>query len=477
MTNSKKVKSDGFLFKILEEVLYIVFVILGFYLAFLIRFDMNPPVRNIEPYFSNIPYMIIASIIIFYIYDIVSTLKKTLLENALIIALSLIVIDIVTIAIAFLNRGFAFPRSVFILGYIIQFLLIFITKLIILKMIKSNIEPEDILIIGSKRELEHISKKILSDKLNKDNIKYLCEDVDKCTYDLAGNVEKIYIGDSVENKDKLDIVKYGYDNNINIYLVPDIFDITLTDIKVNQVDDLLIFKIGSLGLTGEQKLMKRILDLFVSSIGLIIISPVLIIISIIIKLYDRGPIFYKQERVTENNKRFNLYKFRTMIVDAEKYTGPTLATDEDPRITPLGKFLRATRIDELPQLLNVLKGDMSMVGPRPERPFFVDQFNKEVEGFKYRVSVKAGITGLAQVLSNYSTDPETKVKYDLLYIKSYSLLFDIKLIFNTVKTVFMRDQSKGVMEDEEINKKFEELGFKIDDDLDNNDIDKDIMED
>src|SRR5699024_11117527 len=287
---------------------------------------------------------------------------------------------------------------------------------------------------------------------------------------LAGNVEKIYIGDSVEDKDKLDIVKYGYDNNINIYLVPDIFDITLTDIKVNQVDDLLIFKIGSLGLTGEQKLMKRILDLFVSSIGLIIISPVLIIISIIIKLYDRGPIFYKQERVTENNKRFNLYKFRTMIVDAEKYTGPTLATDEDPRITPLGKFLRATRIDELPQLLNVLKGDMSMVGPRPERPFFVDQFNKEVEGFKYRVSVKAGITGLAQVLSNYSTDPETKVKYDLLYIKSYSLLFDIKLIFNTVKTVFMRDQSKGVMEDEEINKKFEELGFKIDDDLDNNDI-------
>src|SRR5699024_2807183 len=396
MTNSKKVKSDGFLFKILEEVLYIVFVILGFYLAFLIRFDMNPPVRNIEPYFSNIPYMIIASIIIFYIYDIVSTLKKTLLENALIIALSLIVIDIVTIAIAFLNRGFAFPRSVFILGYIIQFLLIFITKLIILKMIKSNIEPEDILIIGSKRELEHISKKILSDKLNKDNIKYLCEDVDKCTYDLAGNVEKIYIGDSVENKDKLDIVKYGYDNNINIYLVPDIFDITLTDIKVNQVDDLLIFKIGSLGLTGEQKLMKRILDLFVSSIGLIIISPVLIIISIIIKLYDRGPIFYKQERVNENNKRFNLYKFRTMIVDAEKHTGPTLATDEDPRITPLGKFLRATRIDELPQLLNVLKGDMSMVGTRPERPFFVDQFNKEVEGFKYRVSVKAGITGLAQ---------------------------------------------------------------------------------
>src|SRR5699024_2443300 len=118
--------------------------------------------------------------------------------------------------------------------------------------IESAIEPEDILIIGCKRELEHISKKILADKLNKDNIKYLCQGVDESTYDLAGKVKKIYIGDSVDNKDKLDIIKYAYDNDINIYLVPDIFDITLTDIKVNQVDDLLIFKIGSLGLTGEQ---------------------------------------------------------------------------------------------------------------------------------------------------------------------------------------------------------------------------------
>lgn len=473
MKNSKRIKSDGIAFKILEEILYIIFVILGFYLAFLIRFNMNPPTRNIEPYFANIPYMVIISIIIFYIYDIVSTLKKSLLENAIIIALSLIVIDIVTIAIAFLNRGFAFPRSVFVIGYAIQFVLIFITKAIILQILNSTIKEENVLIIGNEEELDHISKKILLDKHNKDNIKYLCKKIDENIYNLVDKVEKIYIGDSIESEEKINIVKYSYDNNKDLYLIPDIFELTLTDVKVNQVDDLLVFKLDQLGLTEEQKFMKRVLDIFVSIIGIIVTSPLLLIVAITIKLYDRGPVFYKQERVTINNKRFDLYKFRTMIVDAEKHTGPTLATDDDPRITPLGRILRATRVDELPQLFNVLKGDMSMVGPRPERPFFVEKFNQEVEGFKYRVSVKAGISGLAQVLSNYSTDPETKVKYDLLYIKSYSLLLDIKIIFNTVKTIFMREQSKGVATGEEIDKEIEKIKDERKNKSDNKIIDED----
>jgi lipopolysaccharide/colanic/teichoic acid biosynthesis glycosyltransferase len=144
----------------------------------------------------------------------------------------------------------------------------------------------------------------------------------------------------------------------------------------------------------------------------VILFPLLVIVAIIIKLYDRGPIFYKQKRVTKDNKIFDLYKFRTMIVDAEKNIGPVLASERDPRITPIGRFLRASRIDEIPQLINVIKGDMSIVGPRPERPFFVEKFNEEVDEFKYRVFVKAGITGLAQILGKYSTDPENKAKYD-----------------------------------------------------------------
>jgi lipopolysaccharide/colanic/teichoic acid biosynthesis glycosyltransferase len=191
----------------------------------------------------------------------------------------------------------------------------------------------------------------------------------------------------------------------------------------------------------------------------VILFPLLVIVAIIIKLYDRGPIFYKQKRVTKDNKIFDLYKFRTMIVDAEKNIGPVLASERDPRITPIGRFLRASRIDEIPQLINVIKGDMSIVGPRPERPFFVEKFNEEVDEFKYRVFVKAGITGLAQILGKYSTDPENKAKYDLLYIRDYSLLLDIKIIFNTIKIMFIKDSSKGVAKDKELDEIFKELNL------------------
>jgi len=460
--DNRIIKSDGLAFKILEEFLYISYVLLGFYLAFMIRFNMNPSPHNIQPYFDSIPYIIVATLVIFYIYNIISTIKKSLFENAVIIFISLLLINIATIAIAFFNRGFAFPRSIFLIGFVIQFLLIFTTKYLIIKFIVSKRVGKDILIaVDSMEEAEYIAKKILLDKNNFDNIRYICHNINKKTYELIDTVDKIYIGDSIGNNDKLNIINYCSEKGKAIYLIPSLYEISLVDFKVSQVDDLLVFKIEDLGLTYEQRVIKRILDITISSIGLIITSPLIMIISIIIKLYDGGSVFFKQERVTENNKVFNLYKFRTMIEDAEKHTGPVLATEKDTRITPLGRFLRASRIDELPQLFNVLKGDMSIVGPRPERPFFAEQFNEEIDGFKYRVYVKAGITGLAQILGNYSTDPKTKSKYDLLYIKNYSLLLDIKIIFNTIKIIFLKSSSKGVVNEKELDEILQSLGLNV----------------
>lgn len=460
--DNRVIKSDGLAFKILEEILYIGFVLIGFYLAFMIRFNMNPSLHNIQPYFDSIPYIIVATLVIFYIYNIISTIKKSLFENAVIIFISLLLINIATIAIAFFNRGFAFPRSIFLIGFVIQFLLIFTTKYLILKFIISKRVEKDILIaVDSMEEAEYIAKKILLDKNNFDNIRYICHNINKKTYELIDTVDKIYIGDSIANTDKLNIINYCSEKGKAIYLIPSLYEISLVDFKVSQVDDLLVFKIEDLGLTYEQRVIKRILDITISSIGLIITSPLIMIISIIIKLYDGGSVFFKQERVTENNRLFNLYKFRTMIEDAEKHTGPVLATEKDTRITPLGRFLRASRIDELPQLFNVLKGDMSIVGPRPERPFFAEQFNEEIDGFKYRVYVKAGITGLAQILGNYSTDPKTKSKYDLLYIKNYSLLLDIKIIFNTIKIIFLKSSSKGVVNEKELDEILQSLGLNV----------------
>ena len=460
--DKRVIKSDGLAFKILEEILYISYVLIGFYLAFLIRFNMNPSPHNIQPFFDNIHYIIIASLIIFYVYNIISTFKKPLFENAVIIFISLFLIDITTVAIAFFNRGFAFPRSIFLIGFVIQFSLIFTTKILVLRIFKSNRIKKDILIaVGSIEEAEYIAKKILLDKNNLDNIRYICHNINKKTYELIDTVDKVYIGDSIGNTDKLDIINYCSEKNKTIYLIPSLYEISLVDFKVSQVDDLLIFKLEDMGLTYEQRIIKRILDIIISSIGLIITSPLIIIISIIIKLYDGGSIFFKQERVTENNKIFNLYKLRTMVEDAERHTGPVLATEKDKRITPLGRFLRASRIDELPQLFNVLKGDMSIVGPRPERPFFVEQFNEEIDGFKYRIFVKAGITGLAQILGNYSTDPKTKARYDLLYIKNYSLLSDIKIIFNTIKILFLKNSSKGVAKEKELDEILKALGLEV----------------
>jgi exopolysaccharide biosynthesis polyprenyl glycosylphosphotransferase len=446
-------KSNGFILKFIEEIIYVAFVVLGFYLAFMIRFDMNPLMYNIQPFYDNIPYIILVSIVIFYIYNIVSTIKKTIFENALIIALALFIIDISVIAIVFFNRGFSFPRSVILLGYVIQFTIIFTLKIIILKFIKLNWKQKNILIIASKEESEELAVKMLLDKVNFDNLKYISNHVNDETYKLIDISEKVYLGKNIDIGDKIDVIEYCSKNNKDVYLIPGSYELAMMNSKTNQIKDILFLKVDKLGLTFEQIIVKRAIDIVASLVGLVLLSPILTIVALIIKIYDGGPIFYKQERVTINNKSFKLYKFRTMIVDAEKKTGPVLASDNDDRITILGKFLRSTRIDEFPQLINVLKGEMSLVGPRPERPYFVEKYNEENEEYKYRTYVKAGITGLAQILSNYSTTAENKAKYDLLYIRNYSLMLDIIIIFNTIKIMFMKDHSEGVA----VNKKLEEI--------------------
>jgi exopolysaccharide biosynthesis polyprenyl glycosylphosphotransferase len=191
--------------------------------------------------------------------------------------------------------------------------------------------------------------------------------------------------------------------------------------------------VDRLGLTTEQRFFKRLFDLALALLGIIITAPIMALAAIIVKSTSEGPAIYKQTRITVGNREFEIYKFRTMYVGAEDKTGPVLSSGNDPRITKVGKVLRNLRIDELPQLFNVLKGDMSFVGPRPERPFFVEQFSKDIPEYTHRYLVKAGITGYAQVYGKYDTSAVDKLKYDLLYIRDYSLMLDIKLMLQTLK--------------------------------------------
>jgi exopolysaccharide biosynthesis polyprenyl glycosylphosphotransferase len=180
--------------------------------------------------------------------------------------------------------------------------------------------------------------------------------------------------------------------------------------------------------------IKRIIDVILAFIGLIVASPIMVIISIAIKLESRGPVFYCQERVGKNGRVYTMYKLRSMYENAEE-NGAQWAEEDDPRVTKVGKFIRRTRLDELPQLFNVLKGDMSLVGPRPERPIFTYQFNEQIPGFINRLQVKPGLTGWAQVNGGYKLTPAEKLEYDLYYIENRTIWLDIKIMLKTIMVV------------------------------------------
>ena len=186
---------------------------------------------------------------------------------------------------------------------------------------------------------------------------------------------------------------------------------------------------------------QRVLDIVLSVIGLLIGIPLIVIFGILIKVEDSGPITYKQERLGKGGKKFYIYKLRSMRTDAEKF-GAQWAEKNDPRITKVGKFIRKTRIDEIPQLFNILKGDMSIIGPRPERPSFTEEFNQEIPGFINRLAVKPGLTGWAQVNGGYEITPEEKLIEDIYYIKNRSILLDLKILFKTVKVVLTGDGAR-----------------------------------
>ncbi len=242
---------------------------------------------------------------------------------------------------------------------------------------------------------------------------------------------------------KNEIALKCWEEQKELIIVPDIFELIVNNAGLVQFDDLMTYKAKSMGLTMNQRVIKRAFDIIFSFLALLFLSPVMLVIALIVRR-DGGKAIFSQKRVTRGGRIFNLYKFRTMIPDAEKYTGPTLALKDDPRITKCGKWLRQSRLDEIPQFWNVLIGDMSLVGPRPEREHFINLYMETLPEYQYRTKVRAGITGLAHVLGKYNTAPEERIKLDLTYIQNYSFFLDIKIIIETVRIVFTKEYAEGV---------------------------------
>ncbi|HIS69411.1 MAG TPA: sugar transferase [Candidatus Gallacutalibacter stercoravium] len=256
------------------------------------------------------------------------------------------------------------------------------------------------------------------------------------------NYESVIICD-VKTQLRNKLVKYCFDHSIRIYITPKISDIILRGAEDINLFDTPLLLCRNKGLTFEQRFMKRALDLLLSSVAIVLTSPFMLIVAIAIKCYDGGPVLFKQKRCTLGGKVFEIYKFRSMIVDAEKNGNAHPATQDDPRITPVGRIIRKTRLDELPQLFNILLGDMSVVGPRPERVEHVERYTKEIPEFSFRLKVKGGLTGYAQIVGKYNTSAYDKLKLDLMYIENYSFLMDLKLILMTIKIMFMKESTEG----------------------------------
>ena len=269
-------------------------------------------------------------------------------------------------------------------------------------------------------------------------------------YDAILRCKTVFLYD-VPVKERTELVEYCYRNLRNIYISPEISDIVEINSKHVILDDISLISLPVKELSLEQKFVKRTMDVLFSLAAIVLTSPVWLGCALAIKFNDGGPVFFKQKRATKDGKVFEVYKFRTMKENVENYS----ATEADDRITTVGHFLRRYRLDEIPQFLNILLGDMSLVGPRPEMLENVYLYTKEYPEFSYRLRVKAGLTGYAQIAGKYNTTPKYKLILDLMYIENYSILKDIKLIFQTLIVFFKSDSTEGFDE-----KRYRELEKK-----------------
>jgi len=307
--------------------------------------------------------------------------------------------------------------------------------------------PRDILIVYGERSIDEISKKFFGRKdrfriTQSINISEGIETIKKTAAQFKGAVVLWDIPIEIRNI----LLKYLYSKSKRVYMMPKIPDVLIQGADRLHLFDTPILLTREYALTVEQRLVKRLIDIFLSLMLIIITSPIMLLTALIIRLYDKGPALFRQTRLTAGGKEFQIIKFRSMRTDAESDGIARLAGRKDERITPIGRFIRAVRIDELPQLFNIFIGQMSFIGPRPERPEIIEQYLEDMPEFAFRLKMKAGLAGYAQVYGKYNTTPYDKLKLDLAYIESYSLWLDLKIMLLTLKILLKPDSTEGIAE-------------------------------
>ncbi len=446
------------LYAIISVIIDAFLVNAGITLSFLIRFKGQVPEINFMPYKSLWLFVTIIMLGVFYSFGLYHRKKNyttvNIIDNTIRSVFFGTLILFVAVYSVRLRLG-KFPTSVLGISWIVN--TVFIGGWRLFAGLFRKIAPKRLLVIGKGTEernlLENIIKNpgwgyrlvgVMDEKINKldiPGVRLLKSMKTVRGFIVKENIDEVIIAlpDNMHNRIS-EIVSQCHGLGVRFSIIPNLYEIFLSRTDGDEIDGLPLVEVMVSPIGGVNEVIKRLVDIIVSAAGLLLSLPVLLILAMFSKLEDRGSIFFKQERVGKNGKVFNCYKLRTMSEGAEEKTGPVLAIKDDRRITRPGKFLRKSRIDEIPQLINVMKGDMSLVGPRPERPFFVEKFKKDIPGYVERLQVKPGITGLAQVNSAYDISARDKLHFDLMYIRKQSVFTDLKIMF---KTVWVMLSSKG----------------------------------
>lgn len=420
------------------------------YLSFYIKFAGNIPARNIGAFGQSYLWIMLGFLVINILFGTYIFYNKSLLDLAYYTILSQLSVSVYMMALTYAGSWLTFPRSVILIAFFVGSVFLYAYNALAYWLYQRVRGYKEVMIVGPEdRVLEAVSNfSLMNNRRHRVTYAVLSDYLENVKA-LSDKVDIVYLTGRIEEEERLEIYKYLMDHNQKLFLSTNFENLMMVNPNIMNFQDESIIEVSSFGIPSQEAIIKRLFDILVSLILVILTSPIMLITALAIKQDSPGPIFYRQERVTKDHQTFDILKFRSMTASAEAESGPVLASSNDARVTRVGKFIRSTRIDELPQLLNVLKGDMSLVGPRPERPFFVNQFIEANPYYSLRHHVRAGITGYAQVYGKYSTDFNSKLNFDLLYIKNYSLGFDFKLLFQTVKILFDKVSSRGVEENDQ----------------------------
>lgn len=331
----------------------------------------------------------------------------------------------------------------FLFAFALQLLLILINTFLFNRLYAYFDEPRKIMILYGSEDYKCLLVKIQEKKQRYQVLACMNESEDTAAiFETLAKCKDIYLCD-VRDEVKDRVILFCNAHQKDIHISMDIGDLLILGDEVSHSFDTPFLRNKKTPVAWYYPFLKRLSDIVISMTAILLLSPIMIITALSIKLYDRGPVFYKQTRLTKDGCRFEIIKFRSMKMDAEK-NGAQLSTVHDDRITPVGKIIRKLRIDELPQLFNILKNDMAVVGPRPERPEIAAQYEQDIPEFHLRLQVKAGLTGYAQVYGKYNTTPLDKLKLDLIYIAQRSVLFDLRILFYTIKIIFIPESTEGI---------------------------------